>query len=29
MVENMGVSGALRIKEKKRIKKETALSCSH
>ena len=29
MNDNMGVSGALRIKEKERIKKETALSYVH
>jgi hypothetical protein len=29
MDDNMGVSGALGIKEKKRMKKKTALSCSH
>ena len=29
MDDNMGVSGALRIKEKERIKKETALNYAH
>ena len=29
MVENMEVSGALRIKEKERIKKQTEMSCAH
>ena len=29
MVEYMGVSGALRIKEKERIKKQIAMSCAH
>jgi hypothetical protein len=29
MDDNIGVSGALRIKEEERIKKKTALSCSH
>jgi hypothetical protein len=29
MDDNMEVSGALRIKEEERIKKQTALSCTH
>ena len=29
MDDNMGVSGALRIKEKKRMEKKTELSCLH
>ena len=29
MDDNMEVSGALKIKEKKRIKKQTTLSCTH